>query len=289
MRCLVPFKRAAAAIGVAVCLALPGTAQTQPGQIPVDLELVLAVDVSLSMDLDELRLQREGYVEAFRDPEVIAAIRANGIGRIGVTYVEWAGVNIQKVTLPWTLIDGEAAASAFADRLSREPIFRAQKTSITGSLLFASRLFEASGFKGKRKVVDISGDGPNNDGPPVVAARDALIQQGITINGLPITYKEASGWFDLANLDEYYEDCVIGGFASFSIAIRHKREFARAIKRKLLLEISERPAQVWRAQAGPTDKVGPSAEGQPGSEPRVDCLVGEKRWQQYMGGRRGTY
>ena len=181
--------------------------------VPVDLELVLAVDVSLSMDPDEQRLQRDGYVEALKDPDVIAAIRANALGRIGVVYLEWAGSGIHKVTVPWSVIDGAATAATFADRLAQAPIMRAQRTSITGALKVAEGLFDTSGFKGKRRVIDVSGDGPNNDGTPVTATRDALVAKGITINGLPIMIKAPTGWFDLANLDHYYEECVIGGFA----------------------------------------------------------------------------
>jgi hypothetical protein len=264
--------------------------------VPVDLELVLAVDVSLSMDPDEQRLQRDGYVEALKDPEVIAAIRANALGRIGVVYLEWAGSGIQKITMPWSVIDGPQTAGAFADTLAQAPIMRAQRTSISGALKMAEGLFDSSGFKGKRRVIDVSGDGPNNDGPPVTQLRDALVAKGITINGLPIMVKAATGWFDLENLDQYYEECVIGGFASFSIAVRDKAEFARAIKRKLLLEIAEAPAlPLLRIQAQGGGGVGPAppAAGGPAApsarrEP-ADCLIGEKRWQQYMGGRRGTF
>ena len=265
--------------------------------LPVDLELVLAVDVSLSMDPDEQRLQRDGYVEALKDAEVLAAIRANGLGRIGVVYVEWAGSSTQKITLPWTLIDGPATAAAVSDRLAQAPILRAQKTSISGALEFAGGLFDSSGFKGKRRVIDVSGDGPNNDGGPVTVIRDALVAKGITINGLPIMLKAATGWFDLENLDEYYEDCVIGGFAAFSIAAREKVEFARAIKRKLLLEIAEAPAArpgspLVRIQA-PSPSEGSQSPGPlaspRGADGKVDCLIGEKRWQQYMGGRRGAF
>jgi hypothetical protein len=269
-----------------------------PNDVPVDLELVLAVDVSLSMDSDEQRLQRDGYIEAFRDRDVIDAIRANGLGRIGVVYVEWAGAPTQRITIPWTMIDGVATASSFAERLVREPLMRAQKTSISTALAFSGRLFDSSGFKGKRRVIDISGDGPNNDGVPVEGVRDDLVAKGITINGLPVMVKRPSGWFDLENLDEYYEDCVIGGFAAFQIPIKTKAEFARAIKRKLLLEISGRStAPVIRVQAGPEPRPlspppqikGNGEPGAEGSRKRVDCLIGEKRWQQYMGGRRGTF
>ena len=278
----------------AVLLATSSPGGAEP--VAVDLELVLAVDVSLSMDPDEQRLQRDGYVEALKDPEVIRAIGANGLSRIGVVYIEWAGSTTQKITVPWTLIDGPATAEAFANRLAEAPILRAQKTSIAGALEFSGRLFDSSGFSGKRRVIDVSGDGPNNDGPAVTQARDKLVARGITINGLPIMIKEATGWFDLENLDQYYEDCVIGGFASFSVAVRSKEEFARAIKRKLLLEIAERQTMpVVRiqdtrdGQRAPMPGPGAIVPDERSPEARVDCLIGEKRWQQYMGGRRGAF
>ena len=278
---------------LAVCLALlsAGSLPARADAVPVDLELILAVDVSLSMDPDEQRLQRDGYVEALRDPEVMAAIRANGLGRIGVVYLEWAGNGTHKVTVPWSLIDGPPTAAVFSDRLAQAPIMRAQKTSIASALQFAEGLFAGSGFAGKRRVVDVSGDGPNNDGPPVAAVRDAMVAKGITINGLPIMLKPATGWFDLENLDEYYEDCVIGGFAAFSIPVRKKEEFAKAIKRKLLLEISEAPPRFLRTQASPgpleDDRVPPRTGGrEERRDGKVDCLIGEKRWQHFMGGGR---
>jgi hypothetical protein len=246
----------------------PAVAQTQ-----VDLELVIAVDVSLSMDLDEQRLQRDGYIAAFRDAEVHKAIGSGPFGRIAVTYVEWAGPPTQQVVVPWTIIDGPTAAQALADRLEAVPISRARMTSISSALDFSGGLFETSGFKGIRRVIDVSGDGPNNAGRPVVMARDELVAKGIVINGLPIILKVASGYFDLADLDRYYSDCVIGGTGSFMIPIKSPREFQTATRRKLLLEIAnlEPPARLIRVQTRP-------AEG--GS----DCLVGERQWRRYLDG-----
>ena len=243
-------------------------------QTVVDLELVIAVDVSLSMDLDEQRLQRDGYVMAFRNPEVHKAITSGPNGRIAVTYVEWAGPPTQQVVMPWTVIDGAQAAGAFADRLEVAPISRARMTSISAALQYSGRLFESSGAKGIRRVIDVSGDGPNNAGYPVVPIRDELVAKGIVINGLPIMLKLAQGFFDLAELDLYYTDCVIGGTGSFMIPIKQRDEFQTATRRKLLLEISgyEPPARVVRVQAPP------SAE-------RSDCLIGEKQWRNYMDGR----
>ena len=239
-------------------------------QTTVDLELVLAVDVSLSMDLDEQRLQRDGYVAAFRDPEVHAAISSGPHGRIAVTYVEWAGPPTQHVVEGWTIVDGPQAAIAFADRLSAAPIARARMTSISTALQFSGRLFESSGARGIRRVIDVSGDGPNNAGVPLVPVRDELVAQGIVINGLPIMLKLATGFFDLPDLDKYYSDCVIGGTGAFMIPIKDRAEFRTATRRKLLLEISAREpvARLVRVQAPETS----------------DCLAGERQWRRYMDG-----
>jgi hypothetical protein len=241
-------------------------------QTQVDLELVLAVDVSLSMDLDEQRLQRDGYVAAFRDPEVHKAITSGAFGRIAVTYVEWAGPPTQQVVVPWTVIDGPQAALALADRLESTPISRARMTSISSALDFAGGLFDTSGMKGIRRVVDVSGDGPNNSGRPILPARDELVAKGIVINGLPIMLKMPSGFFDIADLDRYYTDCVIGGTGAFMIPIKDRREFQTATRRKLLLEISslEPPARLIRVQA-------------PSRDPS-DCVIGERQWRRYLDG-----
>lgn len=241
--------------------------------VQVDLELVLAVDISRSMDYDELQLQRAGYAAAFRHPEVINAIRGGGVGRIAVAYVEWAGIGLARLTIPWTLIDGEATAEAFAQRIEAAPILPASRTSISGGLEFAAALFPGSGFQGVRRVIDVSGDGPNNQGPPVESVRDRVVAEGITINGLPILLKSStpSGWYDIRELDRYYEDCVIGGFGAFLIPVTEEVGFATAVRRKLVLEISAAkprvvPAQVI-IQGGRTDRE------------KVDCLIGEKLWQ----------
>ena len=241
-------------------------------QSAADLELVIAVDVSLSMDLDEQRLQRDGYVAAFRDPEVHKAITSGPNGRVAVTYMEWAGPLTQQVVLPWTTIDGAAAARAFADRLEATPISRARMTSISAALQFSGNLFESSGVRGIRRVIDVSGDGPNNAGVPVVGVRDELVGQGFVINGLPIMLKVATGFFDLADLDRYYSDCVIGGTGAFMVPIKEKSEFLTATRRKLLLEIAghEPPAEIIRVQA---------------PEEASDCLIGERQWRRYMDGR----
>jgi hypothetical protein len=251
---------------IAAILAIPQASATD---MPVDLELVLAVDVSRSMDMDEQALQRNGYVAAFRHKDVIEAISSGPNGRIAVSYVEWAGPAFQRTLVPWTIIDGAAAASQFADRLDQAPISREHGTSIANSLLFVGPSFETNGIQGDRKVIDVSGDGPNNMGVPVTVARDPLIAAGVTINGLPIMIKRPGGFASIANLDIYYEDCVIGGTGAFLVPVTDIQKLATAIRRKLVLEIAARPAGIVTV-----------SETRP--QPRIDCMIGEKLREQWM-------
>ncbi len=232
----------------------------------VDLELVLAVDISLSMDEDELELQREGYANAFRDPEVLKAIRSGGYGRIAVTYLEWAGVASTNLIIDWAVIDGPRSAEQFAAALEAAPLNRRRRTSISNGLETAAKLFEDNGVFGLRRVIDVSGDGPNNQGERVDIMRDRLVSQGIIINGLPLLLNRGrTGFFDIPNLDEYYTDCVIGGTGAFVLPVRDIKRFGAAIRQKLVLEIAGRVPLVVPAQA--TETVG-----------GADCLVGEKIW-----------
>jgi len=241
-------------------------------QVAVDLELVLAVDISRSMDYDEQQLQRDGYVEALRHPEVVAAIQSGPIGRIAVTYVEWAGPFHQAMVVPWTTVASMAEAEAFAAAVGAAPLVRERGTSISQGLDFAANLFADSGASGSRRTIDVSGDGPNNMGLPVVPVRDRIVAEGITINGLPIMLKPASaiGPYNIPDLDIYYEDCVIGGPGAFMITVDDPSRFAVAIRRKLVLEI---------AGVTPEPEVIKAAVFE--APPRIDCLIGEKqrgRW-----------
>jgi hypothetical protein len=232
----------------------------------VDVELVLAVDVSFSMDPDEQALQREGYREALTSPEFLNALREGMHGKVVVTYVEWAGERDQRVIVPWRLIDGAANAQAVADEIGRAPRRRAYRTSISGALLFAAPLFETSGYRGVRQVIDVSGDGTNNHGQLVAVARDEVLARGITINGLPIMLKRPlPGSIDIEDLDIYYEDCVIGGPGAFVVPTRERDRFKEAIRTKLVLEV-----------AGRTPRVIPAAA----TAPRISCTIGERMWQQ---------
>jgi hypothetical protein len=211
----------------------------------VDLQLVLAVDVSGSMDYYEQQVQRDGYVQAFRDPQVISAITSGPYGRIAVTYVQWAGAFIQQTAVPWTIIASRDDALNFAATLSKAPIFSERGTSISGGLAYAASAFDLSSFDSDRRTIDVSGDGSNNDGVPVAGVRDRLVKQGIAINGLPILINPSTVPGSIGfNLDDYYHDCVIGGPASFVIPIKTYGDFAPAIRRKLILEIASIPSLI---------------------------------------------
>jgi hypothetical protein len=251
---------AAATLALLVC----APAGEAAADVAVDLELVLAVDVSGSMDTDEQQLQREGYVAALAHPDVVGAIRSGGYQRIAVTYVEWAGPDAQSVTIPWRLLEDRASAEAFAGELAAAPFARIRRTSISGALDFSARLFDGNGYDGFRRVIDVSGDGPNNSGPPVAPVREAVLARGIVINGLPITLKRGDrGFGSIPDLDVYYEDCVIGGPGSFMIAIDAPDQFVDAIRRKLVLEI-----------AGGEPRLVPASEAV--RPPRIDCMIGER-------------
>ncbi|MGV7029758.1 DUF1194 domain-containing protein [Methylobacterium symbioticum] len=219
----------------------------------VDLALVLAVDVSLSMTADEQQVQRGGYIDAFRSTAVKEAIRQGLIGRIAVTYVEWAGPERQDVVVPWTVIGTAQEAEGFAAQLARTPPLRALRTSISGALDFSVEILRTAGFEATRRVIDISGDGPNNSGRAVTRARDDAVAAGIVVNGLPLMIREPTGPYDIPDLDLYYRDCVIGGPGAFMVPVREAAEFAKAIRTKIVREVAEpaRPAaRVLPAQMG---------------------------------------
>jgi hypothetical protein len=246
-------------------------ADSKDNTATVDVELILAVDVSYSMDMDELAIQREGYAQAIVSKEFLQALKTGPNGKIAITYFEWAATNDQKIIIPWRVIDGPETADAVANDIMKTPIRRASRTSISGAINFAMPLFEQNPYRGLRRVIDISGDGPNNNGVPVVGVRDAALAKGIVINGLPIMVKEPSySTMDIDNLDFYYEDCVIGGPGSFVVPIKDRDKFTEAIRTKLLLEVAGRT---------PDRRVVPVAE----KEPRVPCLIGEKIWEDRWG------
>ncbi len=218
-------------------------ADKRSGAIPVDVELVIAVDVSNSMDPEEQALQREGYILGLTSREFLQALRNGNYGRIAITYFEWAGLYDQKIVLPWRLIDGPESAEAVTNEIKNAPYRRAPRTSIFGALQFAKPLFDSSGYGGLRRIIDVSGDGSNNMGPPVTIMRDEVLAAGITINGLPIMLNRAYSGPSIANLDVYYEDCVIGGPGSFVIAIKEREQFKEATRTKLVQEIAGLPTK----------------------------------------------
>lgn len=260
-----------AAPGARHQLAQSNDGKANDGKPVVDVELILATDVSYSMDMDELAIQREGYAQAIVSKEFLQALKALPNGKISVTYFEWAASSDQKIIIPWRLIDGPETADAVAAEIMKTPVRRASRTSISGAIYFAMPLFDEDPYHGLRRVIDISGDGPNNNGAPVTGARDEALSKGIVINGLPIMVKEPSySTMDIDNLDYYYEDCVIGGPGSFVVSIKDREKFKEAIRTKLLLEVAGRT---------PEPRVVPVAE----TEPRVSCLIGEKIWQDRWG------
>ncbi len=268
-------KGSAWAFGGALSVALSAmTAMSASAQEAVDVELVLAVDVSLSMSFEELKIQRDGYTAALTHPDVVNAIRSGIHGKIVVTYFEWAGDASQYMVVPWTVIASATDAEAVASKITATPPNSARRTSISGGLRYAHDLFAESSFKGMKRVIDISGDGPNNQGEYVNLVRDDIIDQGIVINGLPLmTDGGMISSFDVADLDRYYNDCVIGGPGSFMIPVNSWEQFPEAIRRKLVLEIAGDPGRDWWQDAF---RAAPEAVVRAAG---YDCQVGEKRWR----------
>ena len=210
---------------------------------PVDLQLVLAVDVSRSIDEDEARLQREGYRNGVTDPRVIEAIGRGMIGAIAVAYVEWAGFEYQRLVIPWTRIGTAREAHAWADALAEAPRASLSWTSISGAIDFSRRTLADCPFEGTRRVIDVSGDGVNNSGRPADRARDEAVAEGIVINGLPIINDRPTfGRPPPIPLDQYFQSFVIGGPGSFMIVAEDFDAFGTAVRRKLIREIADLPA-----------------------------------------------
>ncbi|MEQ3726558.1 MAG: DUF1194 domain-containing protein [Tateyamaria sp.] len=237
------------------------------GRVEVDVELFLAVDVSRSMQPFELEIQRRGYAAALTSDEVQAAIGGGMLGRVAIAYVEWAGVDSQRVIVPWTLLESRAQAELIARQITSNFDDALRRTSISGALDYAATSIENNAFDGLRRVIDVSGDGPNNMGDTVTAARDRVLARGMTINGLPLMTKDDSitSRYNIDDLDAYYTACVIGGSGAFVLPVTDWAEFEEAVRRKLVLEIASRPVpeRLWRAQSLPT----------------YDCLIGEKIWE----------
>ena len=223
----------------AALVAAPSTSHAQTQPEPVDVLLVLAVDVSRSIDEDEARLQREGYRNAVSDPRVVEVVRRGMIGAIGLAYVEWAGFEFQQLVLPWTRVANQREADAWASALAEAPRSSLSWTSISGAIDFSRRTLAEAPFEGTRRVIDVSGDGVNNSGRPAEAARDEAVALGIVINGLPIINDRPTfGRMPAIPLDQYFQQNVIGGPGAFMIVAEDFDAFGTAVRRKLIREIA---------------------------------------------------
>lgn len=237
-------KRRSALVGSLAAMA----AAVAKADTPVDLQLVLAVDVSRSIDEVEAELQRRGYVEALTNERVIDAILSGEHRRIALCYTEWAGTHYQTVVIDWSVIDSAAGARRFADKLAEAPRASQSWTAVGAALAHAGQQLESSGFTSRRRVIDISGDGRTNDGPPAEIVRDRLVSQGIVINGLPVMMNRTNfGRPPDLTLDKYYEESVIGGPGSFLIVADNFDHFSRAVRTKLVREISSAGGAAQRA------------------------------------------
>ena len=270
---------------VASAFAAPAMAAAQP----VDLELVIATDVSRSIDRDEAILQREGIAGAFRNPAVIRAIESGFLRRIGVAYIDYSSRAFNEVVVDWTIVGDRKTAEAFASRLLKAPLTFGRRTSISDAIELAREMIESNALEGTRRVIDVSGDGPNNFGRLVDAVRDDTVSRRITINGLPIVNDRGvfNSRFYLPDLDRYYLGCVIGGPGAFLVVANSFEDFARAIRRKLILEIAGiRPD--FRALSA--NFVPVSSPGRPRLAPGGyvyprGCDIGERMWNDFWNDR----
>lgn len=249
-------------LAMLLTLSASNAAIVQGGQ-EVDVELVLAVDTSRSMDTEEARIQREGYVSALKHKEFIDAVRNGLTGRIAISYFEWAGDVVQGSVIDWQVIENEEDAIAFANKVEARPVEMQRRTSISAAIVQGATMLVSNSYHGLRQVIDVSGDGPNNSGSPVAPARDKAVEAGIVINGLAIMLRPSG---TPGKLDQYYSDCVAGGPGSFVLPVHKIEDFGVAVRRKLVMEVSgiEPQPQIRRIADKPA---------------KSDCLVGEKQWQ----------
>jgi hypothetical protein len=226
---------------VAAAILVPAAASAAED---VDLLLVLAVDVSRSIDASKFQLQREGYAAAVADPHVLEAISTGRTGRIGLTFVEWSGVGAQKVVIDWTKIGDTDSAKGFGDRLLEAPRSFADRTSISGAIEFAMGQFDKAPYEAARRTIDVSGDGTNNAGRDVAMLRDEAVAKGITINGLVILSDNPMSWNpDHTNppggLANYYRNNVVGGPSAFVMVAENFNSFGQAIIKKMIAEVAQ--------------------------------------------------
>ena len=240
-------RRSTAVLLLGALAFLPQEASSAAGQQEVDLKLVLAMDVSGSIDNDELQLEREGTADAFADPEVVRAIQNGSLGRIAVAMVDFSSDPYNKIVADWRIIRDRQSALQFADMVRKIPRSVGHRTSISSALELGTVMLESSDkdITSSRKVIDVSGDGPNNWGNHMQPAHDRTVANGIVINGLPVMDQQANGYFP--DLDKYYAACVAGGRGSFVIVVRNYRDYAAGMRRKLVLEISQNGGPTQRA------------------------------------------
>ena len=268
------------AVCASVLLAMPSVSAREY----VDLELVIATDVSRSIDSDEARLQRQGIAEAFRSREVIDAIQSGVLQRIAVAYIDYSSQDWNKLVIDWRIIRDRESAYAFADTLLKADLTFGRRTSISDALEHAASIIDGNDIEGTRRVIDVSGDGPNNFGRFVDRVRDETIARQITINGLPIINDRNNVFsrYNLPDLDNYYRGCVIGGPGAFLVVARDFKDFAPAIRKKLVLEIAglqpAHPTGFIRAQVTPSQNVRPAPNGYTYTK---GCDIGERMRQGY--------
>jgi len=226
----------------------PSAPSSQSSIQNVDLKLIIATDVSRSINYEEALLQREGTAEAFMSPEVIKAIQTGALGRIAVAMIDWSSPEFDRVVLDWTIVSDKASAEALALKIRNIPRTPGRRTSISGALELGSLLLEASekNIRATRRVIDVSGDGPNNDGRPLGEVHKEVLAQNIVVNGLPVMDEHADGYYP--GLDKYYAGCVVGGRGAFVVVVRSFKDFGDAMRHKLILEISQNETQIRRAE-----------------------------------------
>ena len=254
----------------------------------VDLELVIATDVSQSIDQDEALMQREGIAAAFRSKAIIRAIRSGFLRRIAVAYIDYSSAFYNKIIVDWRIVHDRQSAEAFAGSLLKAPLTYGRRTSISDAVELGAHMIETNHLEGTRRVIDVSGDGPNNFGRLVDKVRDATVAKRITINGLPIVNDRGrfSSRYYLPDLDKYYHGCVIGGAGAFLVVARDFKDFARAIRKKLIFEIAAAPPRIQ--PAGNSAVIAASSHSglrtrQAGRVYEKGCDIGEQMRQGYWG------
>jgi hypothetical protein len=231
----------AGALGVLSTVSAPAA---PAGPTQVDVKLVIATDVSHSIDQEEAQIQREGIADLFLDPEVVKAIQSGPLGAIAVAMLDWAGHREDYLALNWTIVNDKASATALSQRIRALPDHSGQRTSISNAIEKSILLLNSSEGEivGTRKVIDVSGDGPNNDGVSLQHVHDTTKDNGIIVNGLPIMDVASDDYFP--DLDKYYDACVVAGKGSFLVVVKSFKDFGKAMRRKLVLEISSNESQI---------------------------------------------